>query len=154
MREGPSNLYVIFFVLAGAVGAFTLIQAVSFPFRFRITSKDSAAAGTYRVETTQLEPLAAYQQEFSTHALFSKPKAAEPVRRVDLAERLKPYTLIGIVQGVEPEALIHNFETNQTHFVQAGEQFDQFKLVEIKTHSVVLEQEGEEQEIHMEGGVA
>lgn len=153
MREWSSNLSLIFFLLSGVVGAMTLLQVILLPFRFRIEPPVGTADVVSSFKPVQVESLAAYEQQFLTHALFYKPQITQSAKKIDLVERLRPYTLVGIVQGVEPEALIQNSRTNQIHFVQAGEQLDELKLVDMKAHSVVLEYDGEKRELHMEGGV-
>ena len=109
--------------------------------------------GLKSLEMNQLEPLSNYEGQFSTHALFYKPKT-QAVTEAPAAfdELLRPYLLTGIIQGAEPEALIRNNITKQTYFVQAGEQFDQFKMVEIKQHSAVVEYQGNQRELRLEEG--
>jgi hypothetical protein len=86
---------------------------------------------------------------FVTHTLFSKPQAAPLVQKSDLSQLLKSYALTGIIQGEEPEAFIQDHAMKQTHLVQEGEQFGPFKLVEIKDHSVLVEYEGKQGELHI-----
>ena len=87
-------------------------------------------------------------EPFSTHALFYIPEAVTvQATEPSFAQLLSQFELTGIIQGAEPEALIQNRSSKQTYFIQPGEQFEQFKLVEIKEHSVVVESGGKQQEM-------
>lgn len=150
MRDWETNFSFVFFFLTSLVGIYILIQVVMFPFAFRTNLGRTNVNNIKLFQLMQLEPLKFYQDKFSTHNLFSKPEAVITTQTSNLAQLLKPYVLIGIVRGIEPEALIQNNLTKQTLFVQADEQFDQFKLVEIKDHSILVEYGGEQQELYIE----
>lgn len=149
MRDWETNFSFVFFFLTSLVGIYILIQVVMFPFAFRTNLGRTNVNNIKLFQLMQLEPLKFYQDKFSTHNLFSKPEAVITTQTSNLAQLLKPYVLIGIVRGIEPEALIQNNLTKQTLFVQADEQFDQFKLVEIKDHSILVEYGGEQQELYI-----
>ncbi|MBI4358144.1 MAG: hypothetical protein HY584_02495 [Candidatus Omnitrophica bacterium] len=150
MRQVEGAAGFVFLILTGFVALYTVFEVVQFSFALRADSARIKPIDLKGFQMIQLEPLEKYQQEFSTHALFYQPKTTDPIQRVaPLDEMLKPYVLSGIVQGVEPEALIQNTLTRQTHFVQEEEQFDQFTLVKIKEHSVVVEYNGEQKELQL-----
>jgi hypothetical protein len=152
-HDWQAGVTFIFFMLAALVAAFSVIQIVRFPFEVQVTSKSVDLSGLRRLPTSQLAPLESYQNDFSSHALFMKPKVQAPVKGPNLAELLKPYTLTGIIQGGDAEALIQNNMTKQTYYVQAGEGFDQFKVVDVRDHSVVVEFQGERKELFIEGTI-
>lgn len=151
MRGWESSASFLFLLLTGLVAVYTVIQVVMFPLGLRTSPTGIEASNLKGFRMVELEALEKYREAFSTHALFSKPKAPTSIQPVSsLDEMLKPYVLTGIVQGIEPEALIQNTLTKQTHFVQVDEQFDQLKLVEIKEHSVIVEYAGEQKELHLD----
>jgi type II secretory pathway component PulC len=149
IRDWESILSSVFFGSGAIVMVYAVLQVVLFPFGFQ-TRLSSNGFNEIQFSALQLETLPYYQKMFQTHALFSKPHATSLAQKSDLSELLKSYVLTGMIQGAEPEALIQNHATKQTHFVQTGEQFGQFRVVEIKNHSIIVEYEGRRTELHIE----
>lgn len=132
---------------------YAALQTVLIPFQIegRLKSDRSGAVSAY--EPIVPAPVEAILEPFATHALFYIPKAAPaPVKGPGLAELLAQFELTGIIQGAEPEALVQSRANKQTYFIQLGEQFEQFRLVEIKEHSVIVESNGERGELMIQGG--
>lgn len=151
MRSWESSVSFVFFSLTVLVGLYTVIQVVMFPFQFQ-TGLNQRDNHPRILEVTVLEPLNIYQEKFSTHNLFSKSRTEFAAPSTNFSELLKSYLLTGIIRAAEPEALIQNNVTKQMYFVQTGEQFDQFTLTEIKEHSILVEFQGEQLELHIEEG--
>src|SRR3989338_1687271 len=129
MRDWQTDVSSVFFIATALVIAYALIQVMMFPFWLRSSSKASQASDLQEFRTITLEPLEGYQKDFSTHALFSKPKAVVAVQPLGINELLKSYSLMGIIHGGESEALIQNITTKQTYYVREGETFDKFQLL-------------------------
>lgn len=141
----------ILFLAAGCLLLYALIRLLMIPFSMQAVSSPTAASELRIFRLSHLEPLEKYQSDFSSHALFSKPKAViqAPIRGID--ELLKPYLLTGIIQGGAPEALIQNTATSQTYFLKSGETFDQFEVLEVRSHSVLIGYQNEQKELLIEG---
>ena len=91
------------------------------------------------------------QQNLASHSIFNKPAAPVVVKPIGLEDLIKPYALVGIISGGEPEALISNRTTKQTSYVRAGEEFDKLKVIKISAHSVLIGYQNEQKEIFIEG---
>ena len=149
MRDWEISLSFVFFVLTVLIAIYMVIQMAIFPFGLRSGPRKTEVADLQLFQIRTLEPLEKYRRDFSTHALFPQQESRTGAEISGIDEALKSYMLIGVVQGIEPEALIQNRLTMQTHFVQAGESFDQFKLVKLKERGVVVEYQGEQRELNI-----
>ena len=85
------------------------VQIVLIPMRIEGHVRSIRSAVISKPRPITLEPLETYLGPFTTHALFYMPKAAAAVAKgPSISERLAQFELTGIVQGVEPEALIQD----------------------------------------------
>ena len=155
MRGWQSIASLVLFPISGILVAYAIVQIFVIPFSIRSGSNQAAVSDLQFFRSTSLEPVEKYQRDFSSHALFSKPKAPVAAPVLGLGTLLKPYALTGIIQGGGPEAeaLIENKTTKQTYYVRRGEAFDQFKVVQISPHGILVEHQGEQKELFIEGEI-
>lgn len=153
MRHWTSQLSYLFFSASALVAGYIVIQITLVPFQMQKELNPSLADSLPVFQFIPLKPLDTYLDEFRTHALFYVPKAPEVVKTAGISELVAQYEVTGIIQGDVPEALIQNRSNKQTYFVQAGEQFDQLTVVEIREHGVLVAYGGEEAEMSIQEGV-
>ena len=150
MRDWQSSVSSVFFIMSVLIFGYAAVEIIRFPFSLGTPSGTVSLSDLRSFHVAPLESLEKYQRDFSTHALFSKPKALPSVQIRGFEEMIKPYALVGIISGGEPEALIQNNLKKQTYYLQEGEVFDQFKLIEIKQHSVIIGYQNEQKELSIE----
>ncbi len=153
MRRWESLVsYILYGLSALAIGyALFILIMLPFDFRAQLTPKDFSERESFGI--AKLKPIEEIQKLFSSHALFSKPRKEEAPKGPTLEQMLQPYSLAGIVQGESPEALIQNKTTGRTNFVQTGQSFDQFKVIQIKNHSIIVERDGQQKELFISEGL-
>ncbi|MBI4372789.1 MAG: hypothetical protein HY585_03585 [Candidatus Omnitrophica bacterium] len=139
MMTWASKLTIVFFAAALFFILAAAYEAVRLPLRIGFPPRIPSADEILEPGLGELKPLSHYEREFAAHTLFARvrPETGAPV--ATFAEQLSKYSLTGLVQGDQPEAIIQDKTTQQIHFVQIGESFDEFTLIEIKPHSVVVE---------------
>ena len=84
----------------------------------------------------------AYLEEIGGKKLFGPPlieESGQSESRVDIAKR---FNLVGILAGVEPQAIIEDKETQKTYYLCKGQSFNGVTVEEITDGSVVLKYRG------------
>ena len=98
------------------------------------------------------KPLNAYLDRLNSHALFYIPETqvASLSTEPTLDAILQKYQLIGVVGGTQPAAIIQNISDNTTHLVQPGEMFDQLKVVEVLSKSILVDYHGNQKIVSLQ----
>ena len=152
-RDLPLAASRFFFLVSFLILGYAAWEAIRIPVQWHGRLRSASPIAIPHGGPAVLKPLDMSVGPFATHALFYVPKAAPaPVKGPGISELLAQYELTGIVQGIEPEELIQNRSTKETHFVQPGEEFGPLTLVAINTHRVVVEYGGEEGELRIQEG--
>ncbi|OGW81990.1 MAG: hypothetical protein A3G33_04390 [Omnitrophica bacterium RIFCSPLOWO2_12_FULL_44_17] len=153
MRNWESLLGTLIYILAALIAALAVVQLVVTP--FRLGSQKSSGHALSSIDSfrmTKLKPLEAYKSDFASHALFSKLRVAVVPKGPTIDDLLKQYSINGIIQGAVPDVLIMNNRTRQTQILSAGQSFDQFKIIQIKQHSIMVEYQGQQKELFIAEG--
>ncbi len=99
----------------------------------------------------QLQSLEIYRNILDEHPIFGVSKQETGVvGKNPCDDFVQNFSLSGIVQGGENEAIFLNKRTRQTNFVTAGENLENITVQAIKEHSVVVVCAGKEKEILIE----
>ncbi len=128
-----------------------IYNLLSFPFRLNLQDKAAVSFLDSADGLSGLSKPGAVSANFASHGLFYYPKTEVAAAGPGLDEILKPFHLIGIIQGDKPEALIKNDLNQQTYFVRAGENFEKFRVIEILTNRIQVEFENQNKEMLLEG---
>lgn len=139
---------------AAAFSVFALFEFVLIPFHIFRDPQGPLSVRAPEAAPRSLANFDQLQRDFSAHALFYRPQAAAVAAGPGLDDMLKPFQLIGIIQGENPEALIKNQATQQTLFARKGEKFEQFTVSEIGRQSITVSLEGQSREMMLEEGAS
>jgi type II secretory pathway component PulC len=105
--------------------------------------------------TAQVTNLQSCLSQITNKNLFNRPRtrttpenysSPTPARAVAsaLAEQ---YSLVGVVGGERPQAMLRNRKTNTLHYAAAGELVGELLVKQVNDRSVIVEASGEEIEI-------
>lgn len=155
-RRFADGLTYTRFVLMASSAVLVLYGVFIFlSFPFRLKSQEADAASLFSSESLFSDGAEARKAaDFTSHGLFYYPKAEVAATGPGLDEILRPFHLIGIIQGDRPEALLRNDLNQQTYFARAGENFEKFHVKEILAGSIKVEFENQIKEIYLEEGVS
>ncbi|NQT47011.1 MAG: hypothetical protein HQ593_06035 [Candidatus Omnitrophica bacterium] len=149
-----NSIFTAFFILA----ALSLIYNIAMGF-FIEEKVESFIAGKTAdritrapvVDTTLFEekPKSYYLEEMQGRDLFRAPffQDGEGSRIDDLQEKIKSFSLLGVVAGEDPQAIIEDKEAAKTYFLKKGESFNGVRVLEIFEGKAILDINGEEIEI-------
>jgi hypothetical protein len=151
MKDWQSRISYLFFGLAALTIGYTLVHLITLPLWGRAKAEKARTSDLALFKSFELVPSANYQKDLATHALFSKVKEQAAPVVIGLNDLIKPYSLTGVISGGQAEALIQNNATKQTYYLKAGEDFDKFKVLEVKNHSAVIGYQNEKKELFIEG---
>ena len=106
------------------------------------------------VEKREFKPLSYYLDIIGKRNLFKllavKPKIEKPaVLRPEPSELLKDYTLMGIISGENPQAIIEDRKTKNTYFLNKGQNLGEMLIVDIQEDKVVLEVDGQQLDLNL-----
>jgi len=87
----------------------------------------------------QREEYSVYSKEMKGKELFTAPYVIEsPVARDANIDISKKFSLVGIIAGAEPQAIIEDTETQKTHYLYEGQSFGEATLEEIGDGKVII----------------
>ena len=98
-------------------------------------------------------PFSYYNDIIAKHQLFKiigglETKAQKTSPGAPLAaELLRNYSLIGIVGGEDPQAIIEDKNAKQTYYLKKGQPLGEYKVRDIQEGKVILENDGQTAEL-------
>lgn len=93
----------------------------------------------------QREEYSAYSKEMEGKELFTAPYVAEsPGLGSTSVDISKKFSLVGIIAGAEPQAIIEDTETQKTYYLYKGQSFNGVTLQEIGDGKVIISHKGKE----------
>lgn len=150
LKNGMAYASAALFLGAAILLIYAVLQIGLIPVRLVSDGKAVLKQTTLRMRTLKPESLDDYEKDLAGHALFYIPKKHMVSKGPGLGELAQQYQVIGLVGGAQPEAIIQDRSNQQSFFVQAGEKFNQIELIQIKSHSVVLQYNQQTLELQLE----
>lgn len=101
----------------------------------------------------QVTPFSSYQEVVGRRELFKPLRTDAPSAKTSKPstnlgyEKLKDLSLIGIVAGEKPQAIIEDRKIQKTHFLNKGQTIDQLTVEDILEDRVIFDFEGEKLEL-------
>ena len=149
-----NSIFTAFFILA----TLSLIYNIAMGFfieekveRFIVSKTADRIAKVPVVDTTLFEerPKSYYLEEMQGRNLFRAPffQGGEGGRIDELKEKIKSFSLLGVVAGEDPQAIIEDKDAAKTYFLKKGESFDGVRVLEIFEGKAIIEINGEEMEL-------
>lgn len=135
--------------------AFFLLDFLNSKANNPITKLDSEVMGKRQPETIsrettpeeKLPPVPAYPDAIGTRELFkpqaSRSRGADNKVSDSAYDKLKDFTLKGIIAGNNPQAIIEDLKNEKTYFLFKGQRMNQIKVEDIKEDRVILDINGE-----------
>lgn len=96
-----------------------------------------------------VEPVSYYAGPIASRDLFTaKAATAEKEKPLpNVMQKISKLRLQGIISGLDPQAIIEDIQTKQTHFLSVGERIGDIELREILPGKVILYYYGQEVEL-------
>lgn len=96
----------------------------------------------------KLKPYSYYAQQIGKRQLFvpsigKKEEGASLAKSLSLREIMQDFSLIGIMEGKSPQAIIEDKKAKKTYFLNRGDYLDEIKITDIQKDKVTLEYQGE-----------
>ena len=149
------NAIILFSLAISTLGVLISLQKAS-----RITdfaqfnpAKDQGSTSSSDYKIKELKPFSYYSEIISKHQLFkiiSAPETKEKSKTASTAaslDALKNYSLLGIISGENPQAIIEDKKTKQTLYLQKGQSLGEFKISDIQDGKITLESGGQTAEL-------
>jgi len=143
---------LLFYFLSLIILGYLIFSMLASPFYFQklgVLRSDQEIVGLR--DLPELQSLEVYQQTVNAHPIFGAAKQEVAAASKDPCDDFSQvFSLSGIVQGGQSEAIFLNKRTRQTYFTAAGDSLENVKIQKIQEHSVTIACAGEEKEILIE----
>lgn len=148
---------VIFFllVLACMYLAYTFVSPLleAKNGNFPIVSESEAVVGLDKEVKNEAKPFESYLEGIQGKQIFSvgtmnTPDAGLQQAAVN-AEKIKDITLMGVISGDNPQAIIEDKKLQKTFYLAPGQLIGDFKVEEIQEGKVVLSFNGQKYELYL-----
>lgn len=144
------NAIILIFLALSIIGISTSLQKANRMTDFAqlnpAKDEDSISSPDYKAK--ELKPFSYYSEIIGKRQLFKIIASAEAKEKPKTAsgpalDAIKNYSLLGVIGGANPQAIIEDKKTKQTIYLQKGQSLGEFKVKDVQDGKIILES-GEE----------
>ncbi len=97
------------------------------------------------------KPYEFYLQGLSQRQIFSSPSAAEGINASPLAsaDLVKDINLVGIISGVNPQAVVEDKKTQKTYYLNKGQFIGELQIEDIQEGKIIVNYNGQKYELYL-----
>jgi len=147
IKDRIPHINFVIIVLSGTFILLSILNIKTFTNRTQIKEVGISgdAALLPAVADIQLESVESYKKLFASKKLFRPLRKAKKkkVKVVTVDDLSKNLIVLGTVKQEQPEAVIKNRRTRQTHFVKKGMTLGKLKIEDVTDDKVVVSYNGE-----------
>lgn len=149
------NAIILIFLALSIIGISTSLQKAN-----RLTdfaqlnpAKDEGSTSDLDYKVKELKPFSYYSEIIGKRQLFKIIAAAESKEKSKAApnaaslDAIKNYSLLGVIGGENPQAIIEDKKTKQTIYLQKGQSLGELKVRDLQDGKIILESGGETAEL-------
>jgi len=110
----------------------------------RLSNGKTGAGHPLSMPAADAKDYSYYSSVISGKEVFAK---SAPAASDEVPEGPPDISLVGIIVGARPQAIIENNKTNMVYYVYQGDEFDDFSVEEVSEYKAVLSYKGERIEL-------
>jgi len=143
----------VFFGLFAACGAF-LISTLIYPWiglkNFRLPKISEKSTEEKRLAKDAAKPLEEYMQSVKGRRIFSG-AAIQGTSLINVAnfDLIKDISLVGIISGENPQAVIEDKKAQKTFYVNKGQFIGEMQVEDIQEGKIIINYAGQKYELYM-----
>lgn len=148
------NTIILIFLAISIAGIFTSLQKTTqiTDFSQINPAKDEGRTSSPDYKTNELKPFSYYSAIIGKRQLFKIIASAEAKEKPKTApgaalDSLKNYSLMGVISGENPQAIVEDKKTKQTLYLQKGQSLGEFKVKDVQDGKITLESGAETAEL-------
>ena len=149
------NTIILFSLAVSIIGVLTSLQKANRMTDFAqlnpAKDKGSISGTDYKIK--ELKPFSYYSEIIGKRQLFKIIASAETKEKSKAApaaaslDAIKNYSLLGVISGENPQAILEDKKTKQTLYLQKGQSLGEFKVKDVQDGKIILESGGETAEL-------
>lgn len=149
------NAIILIFLALSIIGISTSLQKANRMTDFAqinpAKDEDSISSPDYKAK--ELKPFSYYSEIIGKRQLFKIIAAAESKEKSKAApnaaslDAIKNYSLLGVISGENPQAIIEDKKTKQTIYLQKGQSIGELKVTDVQDGKIILESGGQTAEL-------
>jgi len=142
-------IIIMLLAISGQLFYYYLDSRMLVPKRGLLPNADLVITGS----AVKIEDFSNYNNVFSSRNIFKsvttggEAPGAEP--KISRAEILEKISLLGIISGARPQAIIEDKTSNQSYFLSEGDGFGVLKVEKVETNKVLINYDGEKIELSL-----
>jgi len=149
-KKSSWMLMKVVFFTGLAFTLFSFLPPHFFPKNIELALDKNSEAKKSEIKASGRQPIEPYLALLNNKNLFkntSEP-AEEDRGRVD-TEKFSDISLVGILSGENPQAVIEDKKTQKTYYVNKGQRFGDVKIKDIKEGKVILDYKNQNYELYL-----
>lgn len=102
-------------------------------------------------EKKEIPSLEFYSKEIENRQIFNNPAAAQENKASAAVtnDLLKNLSLVGIIAGENPQAIIEDKKAQKTYYLRKGQFIEEYEIIDIQEGNVVLINNGQKYELYL-----
>jgi len=149
-----NKLLWVFFILSCVYLVFSFLQPIIIPDKVElpVVTKEAITETNTNQTTGAIRPIEYYSKVISGRTIFNVPAAKEETTEVASSANMdfiKNISLVGIIAGDSPQAIVEDKNTQKTHYVARGQSIGACKIEEIQEGKIIVNCGGQKYELYL-----
>jgi len=104
-----------------------------------------------RVAKSVIKPLEEYLESVKGRQIFSGTSAMQDASQINVAniDSMKDISLVGIISGENPQAVIEDKKAQKTYYVTKGQFIGEMQIEDIRERKIIINYAGQKYELNM-----
>jgi hypothetical protein len=139
------------FIASGVYLAWNLIYPLVGLRNIRLPKASEKPIEEKRITKSAAKPLEEYLKSVKRRRIFSGAATAEGVSLINVAnvDLMKDISLVGIVSGENPQAVIEDKKAQKTYYVTKGQFIGEMQVEDIQKGKIIINYAGQKYELYM-----
>ncbi len=118
--------------------------------KIKLPVKPQQKEMTLAVLSEETKPFELYARQMSQHQLFGNSvKNEAAVSLIATADILKELALVGIISGVNPQAIIEDKKAGKIYYVTKSQSVGEYRVEDIQEGKIILNYNGQKYELYI-----
>lgn len=148
------NLRKVFFWLFIASCIYLIISLI-YPWvglkNIRLPKPSGESTGEKQTTKLSVKPIEEYLKNVKGRQIFSGNAALQTAQSINVAniDLMKDISLVGIISGATPQAVIEDKKNQKTYYVTKGQFIGEIQIEEIQERKIIVNYAGQKYELNM-----
>lgn len=147
------TIIILLIVLSGIYLLFSIIYPLIYLKKVDLLNIPKITAQSQVEKEEMIEPLDSYLQKTKKQQIFggftAEQTTSSTLTSIAQGDLLKDLSLVGVITGVNPQAIIEDKKAQKTYYVTTGQSIGEYLIEDIQEGKIILNYNGQKYELHM-----